>query len=102
MPHDLAVFNITEAAAFLGAHEQTVRRRARRGAVPCCFKVGRDWRFRKEALLRWADGQRVCRASGQVLIAKPIDAAQVQKVVALLVGERQTGNVRIEPEARAP
>ena len=50
------VFGIREAAAFLGVHEQTVRRLSRRGAIPC-FKVGRDWRFRKEALVRWAEEQ---------------------------------------------
>jgi excisionase family DNA binding protein len=50
------VLNIREAAGFLGVHEQTVRKLARRGAVPC-FKVGRDWRFRREALLRWSEEQ---------------------------------------------
>ena len=65
--HDTQVFGITEAAAFLGAHEQTVRRLARRGAIPS-FKVGKDWRFRREALLRWTDGQRGGRPSGPVLI----------------------------------
>lgn len=67
MNYDPEVFGIGEAAAFLGAHEQTVRRLARRGAIPS-FKVGKHWRFRKEALLRWADGQRECRASRLVLI----------------------------------
>jgi excisionase family DNA binding protein len=56
MARELEVLNIREAAAFLSAHEQTVRKLARRGAIPC-FKVGRDWRFRKEALLRWTEEQ---------------------------------------------
>ena len=60
MPRNSEVFNITGAAAFLGAHEQTVRRLARRGAIPA-FKVGKDWRFRKEALLRWLEEQQVAR-----------------------------------------
>ena len=81
--HDTQVFGITEAAAFLGAHEQTVRRLARRGAIPS-FKVGKDWRFRKEALLRWLeeqqrarggrcsvlmvdDDEKVCHAMGRLL-----------------------------------
>jgi excisionase family DNA binding protein len=59
--HDPHVFGITEAAAFLGAHEQTVRRLARRGAIPS-FKVGKDWRFRKEALMRWSEEQQRARA----------------------------------------
>jgi excisionase family DNA binding protein len=57
MKLDPDIFGIREAAAFLGAHEQTVRRLARRNAIPC-FKVGRDWRFRKEALVRWSEEQR--------------------------------------------
>jgi len=76
------VLNIREAAVFLGVHEQTVRKLARRGALPC-FKVGRDWRFRKEALVRWSeeqqprarlnsvlvidDDERVCRAMSRLL-----------------------------------
>jgi excisionase family DNA binding protein len=76
------VFDIHEAAAFLGAHEQTIRRLARRGAIPC-FKVGRDWRFRREALVKWSEAQpsgaatcsvliiddeeRVCRMMGKIL-----------------------------------
>jgi len=54
------VFGIHEAAAFLGVHEQTIRRLARRGAIPS-FKAGRDWRFRKEALLRWEARQQDAR-----------------------------------------
>lgn len=61
MPTNFEVFNITKAAAFLGAHEQTVRRLARRGAIPA-FKVGKDWRFRREALLRWSEEQQQARA----------------------------------------
>lgn len=60
------VFNIREAAAFLGAHEQTIRKLARRGAIPA-FKVGRDWRFRKEALLRWSEEQK-CGCGCSVLV----------------------------------
>ena len=53
---DSGIFGIREAAAYLGVHEQTVRRLARRDAIPG-FKVGRDWRFRKEALVRWSEEQ---------------------------------------------
>ena len=57
------VFNASEAAAFLGAHIQTIRKLARSGRIPA-FKVGKDWRFRKEALLRWSEDQQrgqLCR-----------------------------------------
>jgi two-component system response regulator (stage 0 sporulation protein F) len=50
------VLDIREAATFLGVHEQTIRKLARRGAIPA-FKVGRGWRFRKEALLAWSERQ---------------------------------------------
>jgi excisionase family DNA binding protein len=82
-PRDIDIFGIREAAAFLGVHEQTVRRLSRRSAIPC-FKVGRDWRFRREALVRWSedqqrgtaqcsvlvvdDDERVCRAMGGMLM----------------------------------
>jgi excisionase family DNA binding protein len=45
-----------EAAALLRSHVETVRRLARRGAIPA-FKVGKDWRFSRESIKRWA-GQR--------------------------------------------
>jgi len=48
--------NIFEAAAQLGVHVQTLRKMARQRKIPS-FKVGRDWKFRKEALIRWADEQ---------------------------------------------
>jgi excisionase family DNA binding protein len=56
MAGDPGTFNIREAAAFLGAHEQTVRKLARSRVLPA-FKVGRDWRFRREALVRWSEEQ---------------------------------------------
>ena len=66
-PDAIEVLNAEAAAAFLGAHVETLRRLARRGGIPS-FKVGRDWRFRKEALLRWSDGQRPLVQVPQVLI----------------------------------
>ncbi len=52
------IMDAGQAAKFLGVHVQTIRRLARTNSIPC-FKVGREWRFRKEALLRWADQQHV-------------------------------------------
>ena len=48
--------NVSDAEALLGVHIQTPRSLAGQKKVPA-FKVGRDWRFRKEALLRWTDEQ---------------------------------------------
>ncbi len=40
----MKTFNITEAAEFLGAHKETVRRLAAKGQLPG-VKIGRSWRF---------------------------------------------------------
>ena len=57
------VMNALEAAAFLGVHVETLRKLARRKEIPC-FKIGKDWRFRQEALVRWADGQQTVASRG--------------------------------------
>ncbi|MCL4235842.1 MAG: helix-turn-helix domain-containing protein, partial [Deltaproteobacteria bacterium] len=49
MPRSSQILNAVEAAAYLRAHVETVRRLARRGAIPS-FKIGKDWRFRREDL----------------------------------------------------
>ena len=56
MTRDPEVLNTQATAAFLGVHVETVRRLARSGALPS-FKVGKDWRFRRDALLQWIDEQ---------------------------------------------
>ena len=61
MPRAPEVLNTQETAVFLGVHVETVRRLARSGEIPS-FKVGKDWRFRKEALLRWSEEQQRPRA----------------------------------------
>jgi excisionase family DNA binding protein len=48
------VLNTQEAAELLGAHVETIRRMARRGTIPA-YKIGKDWRFRKRALLTWSE-----------------------------------------------
>lgn len=50
------ILNIAKAAAYLGIHIQTLRRLTRQNRVPG-FKVGREWRFRRETLIKWADEQ---------------------------------------------
>lgn len=81
--HDTQVFGIREAAAFLGAHVQTVRRLARRGVIPA-FKVGKDWRFRKEALLLWAEDQQRARA-GRCSVLVIDDEEKICKALVSLV-----------------
>ena len=46
-----------EAAVFLHVHVETIRRLARSGELPR-MKVGRQWRFSRETLDRWAESHR--------------------------------------------
>lgn len=48
------VLDAHEAAELLGAHVESVRRLARRGALPG-YKIGKDWRFKRDALTRWSE-----------------------------------------------
>lgn len=57
MASDKEFMNVFDASALLGVHDQTLRKLARQKRIPA-FKVGKEWRFRREALVRWADAQR--------------------------------------------
>ena len=57
-------FTAQEAAALLNAHVETVRRLARRGRIPA-FKLGKDWRFPKDALLQWGRTSSVATEAGR-------------------------------------
>ena len=50
------IMAIDEVAAYLGLHPLTVRRLARDGEIPA-FKVGRQWRVKRELLDRWMEEQ---------------------------------------------
>jgi excisionase family DNA binding protein len=63
MDQNNEVLNAKEAAVFLKAHVETLRRMARRGEIPA-FKVGKDWRFHKSALIQWSEGQYSSPAGG--------------------------------------
>jgi excisionase family DNA binding protein len=89
------VLGIREAATLLGAHEQTVRRLARRGEIPA-YKVGTDWRFRREALLRWTEEQRPAGRRPTVLIVE--DDEKVRRAIGELV-ERCGCTARAAPSA---
>jgi excisionase family DNA binding protein len=54
MKSESGVLNAKEAAEYLKAHVETVRRMARRGEIPA-FKLGKDWRFHLDALRRWSE-----------------------------------------------
>ena len=48
------IMTIEEVARYLGLHELTVRRLAREGEIPA-FKIGRQWRVKKDLLDRWIE-----------------------------------------------
>lgn len=54
MTTEQTILNTQEAAGFLGVHVETIRRLARKGDLPS-FKMGKDWRFRKDSLLDWME-----------------------------------------------
>ena len=67
MSNNSEVLNAKEAAEFLGAYVETIRRLARKGEIPS-YKVGKDWRFRKEALKNWSETQHLRRKPPFVLV----------------------------------
>ena len=48
------MMTIAEVAKYLKLHELTVRRLAREGELPA-FKVGRQWRVKRELLETWIE-----------------------------------------------
>lgn len=51
------VLNIDELSDYLKIPKSTLYKFVRKGKVPC-QKVGRHWRFRKEAIDRWLEETR--------------------------------------------
>ena len=49
------VLSAEEAAEFLGVNPYTIRQKARLGEMPG-RKVGKEWRFSRQALLKWLEG----------------------------------------------
>lgn len=48
------LMTVQEVAKYLSLHELTVRRLAREGGIPA-FKVGRQWRVKRDLLERWIE-----------------------------------------------
>jgi excisionase family DNA binding protein len=78
MVNNSEVLNAKEAAEFLGAYVETIRRLARKGEIPA-YKIGKDWRFRRDALINWAETQHLRRKPPLVLVID--DDAGVRKLV---------------------
>jgi excisionase family DNA binding protein len=54
-PENPAVMTIAEVAEYLRIPRASVYKLAQKGKIPC-QKVGRHWRFRREAVERWLEG----------------------------------------------
>jgi excisionase family DNA binding protein len=74
--------NVHQAAAFLGCHEQTVRRLARKGHLPA-YKVGQDWRFLSDTLQRWMDTHHERSRQRRILIVddEPMVCTTLRKLL---------------------
>ena len=53
----LETYTVEEVAKALRLHEYTIRRLCREGKIPA-FKVGGQWRFRKDEIDKWGKKQR--------------------------------------------
>jgi excisionase family DNA binding protein len=52
------VLTMKEICDLLQVHKSTIYNLARRGQIPG-FRVGADWRFRKDVIERWMTGQTI-------------------------------------------
>jgi len=50
----LEVMTVEDVAEYLSIPRSFVYQHSRQGRIPC-HKVGRHWRFRREAMERWLD-----------------------------------------------
>ena len=55
-------YTVDEVAEALKIHPYTVRRLVREGKIPA-FKVGGQWRFRKDEINAWSKGKRKLQRS---------------------------------------
>jgi excisionase family DNA binding protein len=52
MANEGEILTVNEVRDLLRAHPSTVYRLARQGKIPS-FKIGQEWRFRKDLIVRW-------------------------------------------------
>ncbi|MDO9264256.1 MAG: response regulator [Desulfosalsimonadaceae bacterium] len=80
------MLNTIEASIFLNAHIETIRRLARKGDIPS-FKIGKDWRFRKEDLVKWAQTHHLRNQLSTVLIVD--DEPSVRSLICHLLNKKK-------------
>lgn len=89
-----------EASVFLNAHVETVRRQARKGNIPS-FKIGKDWRFRKEDLIKWSQTHHLRNQVSSVLIVDDESAIRsflrkIFRAKGFMVFEAENGKVGLQ------
>jgi excisionase family DNA binding protein len=89
MDRDPDALGIREAAAFVGAHEQTLRKLARSGVIPA-YRIGANWRFRKAELVRWMNEQQRRPDGCSVLVVD-----DEEKICTALVGMLEGFGLRL-------
>jgi excisionase family DNA binding protein len=67
MARDQDILTVKELSDLLRLHPTTVYKLVRQGKIPS-FRVGNEWRFRKDAIMRW-------------LSEKSAGAGKVRKVI---------------------
>ncbi len=72
------VLNAQEAADFFKAHVETICRLARKGDITA-YKIGRDWRFLRDALINWAETHQIQQKQHCVLVID--DEQGIRKMV---------------------
>lgn len=78
MDTDRQVLNTQAAANLLGVHVETIRRLARKGKLPS-FKIGKDWRFKRDTLLEWMETHSNHRHAPCLLVID--DDANIRKLL---------------------
>ena len=61
------ILTVKELCELLQVHQSTVYKLVRRGSIPG-FRVGSDWRFRRDVIMRW-------------MAQRSMEAQQVRKVI---------------------
>ena len=97
MPPNRNLLNTREAADFLRVHVETNRRLARKGKLPR-YKVGRQWRIPKDALVEWATAHGLRSEASRVLI---VDDERVIRESLRLILEGDGYSVSVAPDGTA-
>lgn len=69
---NIKTLNIIEAAQFLGAHKETIRRLAAKGEIQA-VKIGKGWRFLEEDLVSYMRSQYAARVTSQGAIDRSME-----------------------------